>query len=204
MVAGSGRGVGQSLAEQVGGVDFHAGRDLVAEKGHEDEVQLLLVGDPVEAGVTEADGFSLGVGGDGDDGGQIEGEAEALVAEGFADFGVDHHLDGDASVSEDDLGLFGIGVAGRLLVAFDVVASVLTAEELLAEGAVNGATADAELDGAGRKEPGEREKQPKQESPIEGEHKTMVTPEGGRGPVFLTGKGDVFGAVVAGMDRNIQ
>ena len=76
-VAGGGGGAGEGLAEEVGGIDLHAGGDLVGKKRLEDEVELLVAADAVYAGVTEADGLAIALRGKGDFGGEGEGDADA-------------------------------------------------------------------------------------------------------------------------------
>ena len=61
-VAGRDGGPLKSLAEQIGGIHFHAGRNLMAEERHEEKVELPRLADVLDAGVAEADGFSFGVG----------------------------------------------------------------------------------------------------------------------------------------------
>ena len=52
----------QSLAEQVGRIEFHVGRELMAEEGREEVIELLLVDDFVQARIAEPDRLSLAEG----------------------------------------------------------------------------------------------------------------------------------------------
>ena len=149
-VAGGGGGVGEGLAEDVSGVDLHAGRHLVTEEGAEEEVELGAVRDFVEAGVAEADGFSFSVGGQGDDCGDGEGwESDAGSANGRSHAGVGFDADDDAVLGEGEMGVFNPGGAGRFRVASEVIASVGAGEKLLFERAFQGIAGYAHLDRPG-------------------------------------------------------
>jgi hypothetical protein len=146
---GCGR-VFEGFAQQVGGVDFHAGRDLAAEKRCQDEVQLGVVANFIDAGVAEAYGFSLAVGSKGNLGRQGESEADAGAGYLLAEVGVGLQTDDDSVIYEFELGVFGVDVTGGLGVSLEVVATVGAAEKLLLEGSLNGVAGDFEFDGAGR------------------------------------------------------
>jgi hypothetical protein len=121
----------------------------VAEEGDEEEVELLRLGEVLDAGVAEADGFALGFGEDGDVGFRREGEAEAGGLHAGAELGVGVDVDDDAVLDEADFGLVGVDEAGGVGVAAEVVAAVGAVEELLGESALEGVGGDADLDGAG-------------------------------------------------------
>ena len=86
----------------------------MAEEGGEEEVELLLGGDAVEARVAEADGFSFSVGRKRDLGGNGEREAEAGTVDGRSESGVSFDADDDAVLVEGEFRIFGIGKAGGL------------------------------------------------------------------------------------------
>ena len=149
VVAGGLGGLGEEIAEFVGDVDLHFLWEFVAEEGDEEEVELLGLGEVVDAGVAEADGFAFGVGEDGDVGFGVEADAEAGAFEAGAELGVGVDVDDDAVVYEGDLGLVGVDVAGGFGVAADVEAALGAVEELLVERALEGLGGDFDLDGAG-------------------------------------------------------
>jgi len=149
LVAGGSRGSLEGLAEQVGGIDLHAGGDLMAEEGAEEEVQLASVGYLVETGVAKANGLAFSVGGQGDLGGNRERQAQACASDGFSQAGVGLDADHDAVLVEGELGVLGIGEAGGIEVPFEVVAAVRAGEELLLQGALESVAADAHFHGAG-------------------------------------------------------
>jgi hypothetical protein len=149
LVAGCGCGAGERLAKEVGGVDFHAGRNLVREKGLEDEVELLMVADAVDAGVAESDGLTVSIGSERDFGRQSDGDSDAGSADLLAQFGMGLESDNNAGFAlvryEVEFGVLGVGKAGRLGVSFDVVAAICTAKKLLLEGAFEGIAADMQF-----------------------------------------------------------
>src|ERR1035441_7146263 len=77
LVTGVRGGPFESFAEQVSGIDLHAGRDLVAEEWIEEKIQLLLVGNSVQARIAKADDLAFGVGRERDFGGNGERQPEA-------------------------------------------------------------------------------------------------------------------------------
>lgn len=154
--AGGEGGSLEGFAEEIGGVDLHAGRDLVAEERHEEEIELAGLADMLDAGVAKADGFAFGVGNEGDLGGGSEREADAAAGDGGAEPGVNLNLDEDAVGGKGELRILREDRAGGLGVALEVVAAVGTAEELLLEGALEGGAAHLEVDGVGRRREGKK------------------------------------------------
>ena len=148
-VAGGVGGVGEELADEVGGVDGHAGGELAGEEGFEEEVELAGVGEALDAGVAEAYGFALGLGDEGDVGLGVEGDADAGAVDGSAELGASVDMDEDAVVAEGDLGVVGVNEAGGGGGAADVVTSVGGVEELGAEGSFEGLGGDADFGGLG-------------------------------------------------------
>src|SRR5947209_2327912 len=65
-VAGGGGGVQEKFAHEVGGVDLHLGGEFAGEEGNQEEVELAVAGEALDAGVAEAYGFAFCFGNEGD------------------------------------------------------------------------------------------------------------------------------------------
>jgi hypothetical protein len=160
-VAGGGGGVDEEFAHEVGGVHLHLGGEFAGEEGDEQEVEFAVVGEALDAGVAEADGFALGLRDEGDVGIGGHGDSDTRSVDGGPELGAGVDVDDDAVVLEGDVGVVGVDVAGRMGVAAHVVAAIGSVEELCAEGALEGLGGDLDLDGAsgcGGQEEGTRQK----------------------------------------------
>src|ERR1035437_374973 len=149
LVTGVRGGPFESFAEQVSGIYLHAGRDLVAEEWIEEKIQLLLVGNSVQARIAKADDLAFGVGRERDFGGNGERQPETGSSNRFAEAGMGFDAHDDAVLGESEFGVLDIGEAGGLGVAFEVIAAVGSAKELLFEGALDGVAAHLHFDGVG-------------------------------------------------------
>jgi len=147
-IAGGGGCSGQRLAQQVSRIDLHVGRQLVAEEGRDQEVQLPLIDDLVEAGIAEAYRFAIAKRGQRNLRRGVQGDSQAGIAPRLAQPGVRLDDDHDAVLDETELRVVGVDIAGRLRRAFQVIASVGTAEELLLEGSLQDIAAYFQFHGA--------------------------------------------------------
>ena len=124
--------------------------DLVFHEGHEQKIQIFRFADVFHAGVAKAERFALGVRHHGDFGGRIEADAEAFAGEALAESGVNLDLDDYSILGKAEHRLLGVDVAGGFGIAFEVIAAVGAAEELLLQGAFERRAAHAQLDGVAK------------------------------------------------------
>ena len=122
----------------------------MGEEGLEDEVELLMVADAVDAGMAKTDGFAVTFGREGDFRRQGEGDADTGCADFLAKLRVGFEGDEDAGLAvfghELQFGVVGVGEAGSLGISLDVVAAVCAAKELQLEGAFERFAANVEFD----------------------------------------------------------
>ena len=179
VVAGGLGGFGEKLADEVGGIDLHLLGELAAEEGNEEEVELLVVAEVLDAGVAEADGLALRVGDDRDVRLGIEADAEAGTTHFGTQFGVGFDVNQDAFVLKADLRVLRVSITATVTSAAEVVAAIGRAEELLVERALERLRGDADLNGAGGQCERQGQDREKAAEDARGIHLSSITGTGG-------------------------
>jgi len=142
--------LGEELPDEVSDIDLHLLGELAVEEGNEKDFELAGGTEVLDAGVTEADVFSLRLRYDGDVCFGVDGDTDAGTVDGGAELGMGLDVDPDAIVLECDLWVFGINEAARVRLSLEVVAVAGRGEELLIERALKSTGGNLELSGMDR------------------------------------------------------